>query len=707
MISMQGLVSWVVGFPREPVSGDGIDKDMKAKEELSAELIDLMRKVYSTGESIKTAWIQKDRPLNTMASKIDWHGKLGRDILKILAADQEVLFRYWDKAYFASIRSSGIVAKALREECIPETVVRWNEVFRARVPEELKRGEWVWYRYNRMLLRALVEQQVEKRKNMWNWLYQNRHFGVTEENRENWKKMFGTVPTSGRKKKHLVERWRQETACWSALSEDEKVALLDMELCCQDLHKIAVKQPLYYPKECYEVFIRCMVTNYIKTYRECEFFVINPCEEWSPNGACQQKRRYKRLTDLEAAFLEWKSECREHPLPKRVTWGIREKSQVAVSRAEGEVLERKIADVEALIQEFFRWIDHNNTKEAEKPVEYTVGKGRQGLRRECLQERIRWVLTSVAEDQRSWIPFQLLLMVVTLGSQVWDYPETGREITKNYPRADMHVPGKRINPDHERLLHLWLLQNLMDLFGLQQEERIPLWTRYLQIQGIGMVSYEEERFWRYVLKRQYALLPCIGFQLYFLNNIWQAVPLRLGSLDVRFGSRLHHGGYHRFYRQNAGQIKAGAKLLGEQQSGVVRAYKILWSKEESLQRRRAWLKEQVQLVGSFPKDADWDLTMLYSRSREKEETWEEKEKLEKEEADTQQELKRMILETQCRMCVRRDTVKMLVERFHNCYGILLSRALKREKAVRFRFTKDGVKLTNAAAEKGQRKPLGV
>lgn len=262
-----------------------------------------------------------------------------------------------------------------------------------------------------------------------------------EENRENWKKMFGTVPTSNRKKKRLVERWHQETAYWSVLSEDEKVALLDMELCCQDLHEIAVKQPLYYPKECYGLFIRCMVT---------------------------------------------------------------------ASRAEREVLERKNADVEVLIQEFFRWIDRNSTKEAEKPVEHTVGKGRQGLRRECLQERIRWVLTSAAEDQRSWIPFQLLLMVVTLGSQVWNYPETGREITVRHPRADMHVPAKRINPDHERLLHLWLLQNLMDLFELPQEERIPLWTRYLQIQGIGMVSHEEERFWRHVLRRQYELLPCIG-----------------------------------------------------------------------------------------------------------------------------------------------------------------------------------------------------
>lgn len=135
---MQGLVSWVEGFPKEPVSGDGIDKDIEAEKELSAELMDLMWRVCRTGKSIKTARIQKDRPLNTMASKIDWHGDLGRDILKILAADQEVLFRYWDKAYLAAIRSSAIDAKALREKCIHETVVRWNEVFRVKVPEELK-----------------------------------------------------------------------------------------------------------------------------------------------------------------------------------------------------------------------------------------------------------------------------------------------------------------------------------------------------------------------------------------------------------------------------------------------------------------------------------------------------------------------------------------------------------------------------------------
>lgn len=52
MISMQGLVSWVEGFPKEPLSGDGIDKDIEAEKELSAELIGLTWKVYRTGEKV-------------------------------------------------------------------------------------------------------------------------------------------------------------------------------------------------------------------------------------------------------------------------------------------------------------------------------------------------------------------------------------------------------------------------------------------------------------------------------------------------------------------------------------------------------------------------------------------------------------------------------------------------------------------------------
>lgn len=54
----------------------------------------------------------------------------------------------------------------------------------------------------------------------------------------------------------------------------------------------------------------------------------------------------------------------------------------------------------------------------------------------------------------------------------------------------------------------------------------------------------------------------------------------------------------------------------------------------------------------------------------------------------------MILETQCRMYIRRDTVKALGERFYDCYEISLMQVLRKKGTIRISFEEEGVNLEN-------------
>ena len=673
------LIFKTQGFVEKPYK-EG-EMDQSSAEELREKLEYILKNIYSREESVITALVSKKYPLEKMQSKIKWSSALGRECLKLLVTDQNVLFRYWNPTYMEQVKRDSAYkpmknTEKLREMCMGKALSNSLSYFTV---EKVERKEIE--RKNAALLRALVQEQVENRSSVEQWLYKNINFGVTEENQENWKKLYDDIPSSKRQMTNYIQKWKKklEGKQWASMELKEKVELLDLNKCCQELQEISIRKNIQYPREFYGLFLQRVVIEYINHYRFCR---ADFRDALPTNGAWRQKKRYDRLDRLEKVFLDWKEKGSVHPFPETMTWGILEKPETDSLGTEQKEREEKVVAVEMIIREFFRWLDSKQDQGSSEPGASAQGKGIYEERQKCLQGRIRWVLS---DKEKSWIPFKLLLMVGVLERQIWTYSEKDRKITKHIPKSNMYFNGP--SQERQRILQLWMLQKLMDLFEVEQENRISQWESFLCIQGIEMANHEEVMFWRHILKRQYEQLPCIGFQLYFLNNIWQAVPLQLHSLNVDVSEsefwRRGDGesGYHCFYKKNNRQIRRGVKLLAEYKD-LVNKYHEAWNKdrkEDGLLSKEI-LEKLMQKVEVPLQNADWDCTM-----------WNQ-EKFNQENGKLQQGLKQMILETQCRMYIRRDTVKALGERFYDCYEISLMQVLRKKGTIRITFEEEGVNL---------------
>lgn len=664
------------------------EMDQSSAEELREKLEYILKGIYKREESVTTALVSKKYPLEKMRSKIKWNSDMGKECLKLLVTDQNVLFRYWDPTYITQEKRDSEYkpiknTEKLRDECIEHALINSIDYFKAEIQTIKAVGRKEIGKKNEALLRALVQEQVENRNSVEQWLYKNEHFGVTEENQKNWEKLYGTIPNSERQMTRWIQKWKKEIngASWALMDEKEKVGLLDFRKCCQDLQEIAIRKNIQYPREVYGLFLRRVVVEYINHYRFCR---ADFRDALPTNGAWRQKKRYDRLDRLEKVFLDWKEKGSVHPFPETMTWGILEKPETDSLGTEQKEREEKVVAVEVIIREFFRWLDGKQDQGSSEPGASAQGKGIYEERQKCLQGRIRWVLS---DKEKSWIPFKLLLMVGVLERQIWSYSEKDRKITKRIPKSNMYFNGP--SQERQRILQLWMLQKLMDLFEVEQESRISQWESFLCIQGIEMANHEEVMFWRHILKRQYERLPCIGFQLYFLNNIWQAVPLQLHILNVdvsesEFWAKGNgESGYYCFYKKNIRQIRRGVKLLAEYKD-FVNKYHEAWNKdrkEDGLSPKEI-LEKLMQKVEVPLQNADWDCTM-----------WNQ-EKFNQANGKLQQGLKQMILETQCRMYIRRDTVKALGERFYDCYEISLMQVLRKKGTIRISFEEEGVNLEN-------------
>ena len=177
------------------------------------------------------------------------------------------------------------------------------------------------------------------------------------------------------------------------------------------------------------------------------------------------------------------------PLPRNYDLGYPGKARDRLSRDRTEGTRKKVVAVEVIIREFFRWLD--GKQDQGRVNQEPVRRGKESMRRgrSVFRGRIRWVLS---DKEKSWIPFKLLLMVGVLERQIWSYSEKDRKITKRIPKSNMYFNGP--SQERQRILQLWMLQKLMDLFEVEQESRISQWESFLCIQGIEMANHEEVMF---------------------------------------------------------------------------------------------------------------------------------------------------------------------------------------------------------------------
>lgn len=182
-----------------------------------------------------------------------------------------------------------------------------------------------------------------------------------------------------------------------------------------------------------------------------------------------------------------------------------------------------------------------------------------------LEERIAWAM------EQSWVPDGLRPVFLTYMTIC-----CGRGITggKEYPIPERFpVYDSRMGKPHQRYAQLILLNRLCDTLAIGQEDRLKNWEQYLYWQGKTILSADETQFWRDRLGEDYESLPAIGFQLCCAEYMQDCVPPHLEDLLYDGGSALWKNGYHKFWTANQQIIKKRSVQLAQTHPKIVTEYR--------------------------------------------------------------------------------------------------------------------------------------
>lgn len=213
---------------------------------------------------------------------------------------------------------------------------------------------------------------------------------------------------------------------------------------------------------------------------------------------------------------------------------------------------------------------------------------------------------------------------------------------------------RRKSTSKQRLTQLILLESLCEIFSVVKEDRVPSWQQFLYWQGKTIKSGEEVQFWRRQLEDKYEMLPVIGFQLCCLDYLQNCLPMDLSGLSYNTGGNfgsgfsLHLGGYHQFWQDNYNKIQKQAELLSEKHPEYIKEYKMLWNAHPKryFYERKSWL--DILLNGKIEVNLDmFQGASMYDPA----------------------ELKRLILETELRICVNKEARLILAKSCKRVYGL--------------------------------------
>lgn len=214
------------------------------------------------------------------------------------------------------------------------------------------------------------------------------------------------------------------------------------------------------------------------------------------------------------------------------------------------------------------------------------------------------------------------------------------------PVQEPPIFNSRCSKRKQRCLQLDLLRQLCDILSMDEENRMKNWIQYLAWQGTEIQSVEEAQFWKQQLGQEYERLPVIGFQLCCVDYIADCIPLRLERLSYNRTSPLHLGGYHKFWIQNQPRIESGSEDLGEQHDKILKQYKKFWNKpKEYFWESKEWLRNILEHVVPI------DLS-----------------KFEGVPVCDEDELRRLVLETELQLCVTKEAQLRLQKMCIDVYG---------------------------------------
>ena len=249
-----------------------------------------------------------------------------------------------------------------------------------------------------------------------------------------------------------------------------------------------------------------------------------------------------------------------------------------------------------------------------------------------LSQRINWA-KNVQPVPRALIPAFILYMVLCCGRRLPLGSEVEIPKQTNGPYF-----LERLSRPKQRFEQLLLLDELCNIFCANGDDRYHNWNQFLIWQGKNIASEDEYNFWNFQ-KKNFEFIPeAIMFQLLCREYLSECFPIYIENLAYTSCSKLHLGAFLRFWKENHPEICKQAFDFEQQHPRPIKEYFKLWKgkKAESyFFEGTPWLNNLLEKPGislqNFQVPPDVDL----------------------------QELKRLILETEFRICISRRAQEKL------------------------------------------------
>lgn len=460
----------------------------------------------------------------------------------------------------------------------------------------------------KILLNEIVEEAAGKRISVYDWLYSKKHL-----------------------RKGVEKSARGEIPIWD-------VEKLDLDRCRADCERLLFEcgQDPEMKELDFESFICLAVTSYIHEQEalktRCPEASAYRNQSMDPYTVPAMEQRLARLEGLEEEF--------ERPIP--LTENLyRLDYWDAAGRAHPKT-ERTLPAVVRVIRHFFAAIQIS------------------AVCSDSFVQRICWALnlplkgnTPSQDIPSHMLPVFLLNMVMACQDKIFqDLINDAVQPCDILTKAPLWFP--RIDQAKQRYAQLCLLHDLCQILCLSSEETLANMREYVGLYGKGMLCLEELTLWRHLLGENYERLPQIGFQLCFFDYCMQCVPSRYEHLNYHPLSKLHQGGYYRFYRENEQLLRELSKQRCPQNKPAVNRYKAAWTKPEL--RGKALEALLLQLEETLP----IDLSLFRI-----------------DEDCDRNELRLLVLETILQMQIERDATAALIKGFSTIYQVPLATACGR------------------------------
>ncbi len=268
---------------------------------------------------------------------------------------------------------------------------------------------------------------------------------------------------------------------------------------------------------------------------------------------------------------------------------------------------------------------------------------KEDSRHHYLEQRVHWAMEERTVAQSMRPVFLLYMAICCKQNLVSDHTIT----ISRRSNTRWYIGPKRDYPK-QRYAQLKLLDELYEILAIEKPDQYENWNQFFVWAGKHIMSPEEAKFWRKHLDvDDYNQLPAIGFQLCCLNYLEDCLSAHIEDLSYTAGSRLHLGGYCDFFNRNQDLIKKQTKLMEKVHPKLVKEYRKLWSNpRNNFVNGIQWLEDQLE---------DQDLIDLREFRMETE--------------YDPAELKRLILETELRLCVCYEARKALIHLCEDTYNL--------------------------------------